>query len=226
MAHRSSAPALHTARVILKSYSLEVIPPELLPSGRVPNLRADEYHLSVIVDLASNVFHIVALRPRLQYWQETLADAIPSARLAAQLAGFLDQLEEAYQMLPRYTSETKSTVTITAPPEFGRMRPEVMVLTKPSMEVSRYIFHYYRVTPKKGLPDMDLDRIRIARLAEVSLCINRTLKVPDIARNCKTRLLEGSATKEEIRQSFRALGVLLEYLSNYEEREEESKLLI
>jgi hypothetical protein len=224
MAHRSSAPALHAARIILKSYDLAVIPPEQLPSGRVPNLRADFAHLSVIIDLATNIHLVAALRPKLYHWQEILREGIPSMRLAAQLAGFLDELEEAYAAMPKYTGGSKTTVTLETPSQFGG-KPQVIVLTKPAMEVSRFIFHYYSVTPKKGLPDPELDRIRIAKLADVSLNINRTVQVPDIARNCKTRLLEGSATKEEVQQSFRALGILLEHLPNYEEREEVSKLL-
>jgi hypothetical protein len=70
MPHLTSAASLHAARTVLREFSLTVRPPESLPSGSIPNIRADESCLAITIDYGTNIFHVSELRPELRYWQE------------------------------------------------------------------------------------------------------------------------------------------------------------
>ncbi len=220
MAHRTSAAALHAARVILRNFNIEVIPPEKLASGRIPNLQNNEACLAVIIDLTTNVFEISALRPELRYWQKHLFAGTASAD---QIANFFRRCLDAFEKIPRSLEER--SVTLETPIEFGG-RPEKQKLSRAALEAARGVFHYYSFKPKTGTIDAQLDRIEVTKMLEVSLAISRVEPALDLLKTWNDRLRSGSATATGIKSCFRKLGIFLEYLPNYAEREEESKLLV
>jgi hypothetical protein len=226
MAHRISAAALHLARNILKEFSLAVRPPETLISGRVDKLQATEAHAAIIIDYATNVFHIALLRPEVRYWQKHLQAGTATA---PQIANFFSKILDAFALLPVDTEEEKQnrvTSTFALPREFGDVPPEVYTLGKPAREASRCIFYYYDVRPLQGRPDNVLDRHRVAKLAEVSLGLSRAVGIIPVLKTVNIRLKAGKATQIDIRRCMREVGVHLEYIPGYENREEESKLLV
>lgn len=223
MAHRSSASALHTARVILKDYVLEVKPVEVLPSGRIPILLNTEGHVSVIIDYATNAFKLAELRPELKYWQRHLRVKDASA---GQIANFLRKMLTVFEMIPQDGSDHTPVLSkFIIPTEFNTGNV-VKQLSKAARETSRFIFFYYYVKPKQGIQDEAIDKHNIARLAEVSLGLPRTLKLIPIIKNQLKRLTDETASEIEVRKCMREVGVIMEYLPNYGSQEEETKLLI
>jgi hypothetical protein len=223
MAHRSSAAALHAARVLLRDYDLSVRPPESLPSGRIPQLKATEAHISVVIDLATNAFRVAELRPELSYWHERIALGTAEA---PQIAGFIQRMLDAFGGVPQdLPSDKKFTAVATAPPEFQFNRPQVVMLSKAAREAARCLFHYYEMRPKKHQANQEIDRPMVAKLMESSLGLTRAGESIPLLRRCHAALKAGKATVEDVGRCFRQVGVFLEYMSRYEEREEETKLL-
>lgn len=225
MAHRTSAAALHTARVILKEYDLSVRPPEVLVSGRVYNLEASEAHLGIVIDHATNIHHVALLRPEIRYYQKHLQTGTTTA---PQIAGLFRRILDAFELIPR-DPESMESVKITSayelPGEFGVTKPEVYVLEKPAREVARFVFHYYEVSPRGRTLDDVLDRHRVAKLAEASLGISRAQRILPLLRKTDTQLREGKASQADVVKCLRTVGIYLEYIPGYEERDEETKLL-
>jgi hypothetical protein len=60
---------------------------------------------------------------------------------------------------------------------------------------------------------------------ESSLGLTRASQSIPLLRRCHAALKAGKATVEDVGRCFRQVGVFLEYMSRYEEREEETKLL-
>ena len=222
MAHRTSASALNAARSVLSVYNLTVRTPEDLPSGRVANLKADEACLAVIIDYATNIFQLSSLRPELRYWQERMGVDTASA---PQIALFLKKVLEAYGTIPQYKPEENQLTTVVESPVEFRAKPSVQTISKASLEASRFVFYYYSVEPKRGSADKHIDRVRVARLVEGSLNMHRIVLALPLVRDCQDDLRRGSVTPKDVKKVLRTLGILLEYLPNYEEREEELKLL-
>lgn len=221
MAHRTSASALHTARVILKNYDLTVRPPETLVSGRIDNLKADEAHLAIIIDYATNAFEVALLRPEVRYWQRRL---MSGSATAPQIAGFMAKLLKAFALIPRNDASAPAS-TFALPKEFTVKQPKPVVLSKAACETSRFVFHYYEVHPHGHKADEDFDRHQIARLAEVSLGLDRAQNAVPLLAETLGSLEQGKATETDIRICLRKAGVLMQYLPTFEEREEEVKLL-
>ena len=220
--HRSSAAALRAARVVLERYDLAVRPPESLVSGAIPNLTGGEACLAIIIDHATNVFHLALIRPELRYWQERL---FGETATASQIAGFLQRVIEAFDLIPkRRDGEQALTARLDLPPEF-RSKPVVQEVSKAATEASRFIFHYYHVSPKDGAPDEPVDRRNVAALVESSIGVSRALAALPMVAETQAELRAGRATEGSIKRCLRQLGVALAYLPAYEERDEEVKLL-
>src|SRR5207237_3423034 len=116
MPHRTSAAALHAARTVLRNYTLTVKSPDAFTTGRVPNMRSDESCVAVVIDYATNVFHIAALRPELRHWQEHLRAGTAKA---SQIAAFMDKMYDAFMTIPRENPKETQTTTLETPREFG-----------------------------------------------------------------------------------------------------------
>jgi len=225
MSHRTSAAALHAARVVLKGFHLTPRPAEDLPGGSIPGLKGEAVYLAVILDYATNIFELVKHRPELRYWI-TLMKA--GNATAPQIAGYLKRLADAFDTMPKFSRTERPLVTsLQSPREFGG-RHVVSQLSKPALEAARFVFYYYDVRPRNGTPpDEKLDRLRVAVLVEVSMSLSRTLAVEPAIRQHLADLKAGRLTPLDVKKILRALGVLLEYLPNYfgDYREEELKLL-
>lgn len=220
--HRSSAASLRAARIVLEKYNITVRPPESLVSGAIPNLTNSEACVSVIIDYATNVFHLSLIRPELRYWQERLFNSTASA---SQIAGFLQKVIETFNLIPkRKQEESPMVATLTLPPEF-RSRPVTQEVSKASIEASRFIFHYYAVTPKDGEVDDSMDRKNVAVLVESSIGISKAMDALPLVAETQSELRGGNATEGSIKKCLRQLGVALAYIPTYEERDEEVKLL-
>lgn len=226
MAHLTSAPALRTARVILNNYDLEVRPPETLVSGKIQNLTNSEGHVAVVVDYASNIYQITSLRPEVCFWQNRLMFGTATA---PQIANFFKRLLDGFEALPKDTLEEVPTIsTFAVPPQHENVKPVTVKLSKPAKEVSRFIFHYYVPTLKgeSVVYDDVTHRIKIAFLAEATLGLRRTYEFfPRLKAQLKM-LIEGKVTEKDIKICLRAVGIVLEYIPTYEERQEEGKILV
>jgi hypothetical protein len=221
MTHRTSSSALHTARTILKNYDLEVRPPESLPSGSMPGLTNHESNVAVLVDFATNVFQIALLRPEVKYWQKHLRAGEASA---GQIANLFQKILQAFEMLPKDSKQEEPIVTtFAAPKEFGIIRK---ALSKPAREVSRFMFYYYFVTPKNSIINNEmLNRLEVAKLAEVCLGLTQACKVIPLLQQTQSRLKQGHATESEVSKCLREVGIALQRLPSYDNQEEETKLL-
>lgn len=223
MPHRSSASALYAARAVLKENSIAVRPPERLPFGARPvgGLQANEFHLSVIIDRVTNAYRIADLRPELSFWQQRL-----TARIAepSQLCIFLKKLIEAIEYVPRYPPEERTPMAASHLPTgggWGSFR-----LSKASIDATGYIWQFYEVTQlTKQLPD-DLHKLAVAKMIEVGLGIYKALAVLPKLRQVLSLLAQGALTEEEIQKYFMVVGILLEAMPNFENREEQTKLLV
>lgn len=223
MAHRTSAPAAHTAKLVMERYDLEVRPPETLASGRIDKLQASLAHVATVIDLATNIFHVAMLRPELRYWQERLGT---DTATAPQIATFFQKVLDAISLIPRHVqSERTLTTTLESPAEFRSNQPLVHQLSRVGTEGARTLLHYYVVTPKTGLPDPTLDTVRLAKMIDIGIGWTRAAQVEPILTHARNELKEGRSSQKDIVRYLRNVGILLEYLPGYEERAEELKLL-
>lgn len=224
MSHLTSPAALRTARVILKYYDLAVRPPESLVSGRIDKLTNSEAHVSIVIDHATNIYQLTSLRPEICFWQSRLRFGNATG---PQIAGFFKRLLDAFDNLPKENStEEPTSTTFAAPTEHENSKPVVVRISKPSKEVSRFIFHYYIPTPKDdSKEDEHTHRLKIVYLAEASLGLRRTYDFfPKLQIELK-RLVDGKATEIEIKKCMRAVGIVLEYIPTYADRREEGVIL-
>jgi len=231
MAHRTSAPALRAARVVLKSYSLTVKPPQALPSGRLEKLEADERCVAILIDYATNIFKIAELRPELRYWQKRIFDG---SATAPGIATYFKRVLEAFSYLPKEDVQ-KSTVTLETPTTFkNTMVPKEFggrtfthTLSKMSLEASRFIFYYYYVQAlRERFGDNEsVHRNNVAKLIDVTLETHRMLKALPMLEHWYNKLKAGEATAEEIKTCLRDVGIFFAFMPNYGNPEEELKLL-
>jgi len=219
----TSSAALHTARVIIKNFDLVVRPPESLPSGRIDVLKPDEKCVSVLVDYATNVFELTILRPELSYWQKRLKAGDAEA---CQIANFFQKVLSAFDKIPKDPANEDKIVTMLETPKEFMHKSVVHILSKPAREVSRFIFYYYFVTPKKKSANEILDRNEVAKLADVSLGLSRAMEILPYLKSTNERLKAGKATPDDIRKFMRELGVHFQYMPVFENREEEQKVLV
>lgn len=224
MAHRTSAASLHAARVVLKEYELTPRPEEELTGGKIPGLKATEAHLAVIIDYATNIFELVKHRPEMDHWIKLMKAGMATA---PQIAGYLKRLAEGFEAIPKFPKVAQPMITaLETPKEFGA-HPVAKPLSKAALEASRFIFYYYSPRSKRGVADLQVDRMRVAILVETSMNLSRVLAAEPLVRLRLEELKKGQLTPTDVRKTLRTLGVLLEYLPNYigDRREEELKLL-
>lgn len=224
MAHRVSAAALTAARSVLASYRLTVKPPQDLPSGYIPKLEATDRHLAVIIDYGSNIFEIANLRPELHHWQMRLTNAAASNDLASQVRSYLQRVLDAFAKLPKETEPVE--VQYNMPHIFGG-KQLTLLLSRPAREASRFVYYYYHVTPVKlPLVGEEFHRIEMAKIIDSALGLTRAYPVVPLVEHWHEQLEKGTATKQQIQNCLRSVGILMEYLPNYEDRQEEGKLLV
>jgi hypothetical protein len=217
-----SAAAWLVARDVLKEYKLE-----LRPDKALVGMTASEGHAAIVIDHATGVYKIAELRPFLNYWQQQLA-----ARKAKpdQLVAFLQRLLETFREVPQYGPHDEPVrvgVTLKVPLEWvGYPLPTEIELSKSAMEAARFLDYYYTITPLAARAfDPAQDLLRIARIAEVRLGLDRAVEAVPLAEKYLDRIRSGQATEKEIRICFRDIGMSLAYLPNWIGRAEELLLV-
>jgi hypothetical protein len=208
---------------LFKNYDLTVRPPETLPSGRIANLQATVACAAILIDYATNIFEVTNLRPEFRYWQERL---LMGSATAPQLGAFLATLREAFRKIPADGSyEEPVYIQLRAPHQFKSDFTNHR-LSKPAREASRFLFYYYLLKPKTRMLEEEMDRRIVAALVDSALGLERSLEAVPFIDNCIAGLKAGRLTAQEVKQHFRSIGVRLEYFPGYENREEESLLLV
>lgn len=242
MAHRSSSAALHAARVILDHYNVSVIPRERLRANvsAIPNLQATDAYMSVLIDYTTNAFEVVNLRPELKHWQKQLHEGEPTP---GQLLMYLQHLIERMERVPKDKPvEERETFTPDALPTGPRITfaseqvrlkaAQSAAKTKISIssaakQATVYLFAFYAFAAKKKTffneTAMQMD---VAKTIEVCLGLTKAMPALPLAKTCAQELRGGRLTLAQIKSYFRELGVLLEYLPNFQGHEEETKLLV
>jgi hypothetical protein len=229
MARLVSAAALFAARELRAAFDFTIRLAADLPGGQAAVPAADDRCVAILIDEATQVADILRLRPELRYWQGRLFDGT-AEKSAPQLGAFIQKAIDAFSRVPRFKpEERRSTITMESPQEF-EMKPQVLEISKASMEASRFLFHYYHIRPKRTrvvttADDDFLDRVAVSKIVEVSLGLFRAQKAVPLLIETKVLFSQGKLTLENLKRRFRALGILLEALPNYEHRDEEVKLL-
>jgi hypothetical protein len=67
--------------------------------GNVPNLRADERCLAILIDVTTNVYRVAQLRPEFRYWQERMQNGSATAE---DIVKFLRKAGVELNYLPSY----------------------------------------------------------------------------------------------------------------------------
>lgn len=88
------------------------------------------------------------------------------------------------------------------------------------------IHSYYHVSRSSLPPQPEILLMELAKLIEVTLGLRRALAAVPIIRCCLDGLKAGQITRDELSEAFERIRFLMEYLPNYHERQEETKLLI
>jgi len=222
MPHLTSAAALHVARVLLYNYEFTLIPEADLRCAKIPNLEANERCIAIIVDYVTNVFEVAALRPELKYWQYRLFSSTPDAHLAQQVTMFLQRMIAAFEKVPQYAQEEKKLYAAFAAPEQFVEAAGVQQISRAAIQAQRAVMQYFTLRQIGGF---STDPDRVATVVDAALEITRALRALPVARQCLEGLQENRLTLSQVKAKFRAIGVWLEYLSCYEDRNEELKLL-
>ena len=137
MPHLTSAPALRCARVVMGEYDMAVRPPAELKSGRLDGLTSSERHVATLIDTATNVFRVAALRPEIHYWQRRLTAGTATP---PQIVAFLSKVLTELESVPRRTPQEQQEMTTFAMPNGfagAGMKPLRRPLAKFAVEASR-----------------------------------------------------------------------------------------
>lgn len=223
MPHRSSAGAVHAARVILKYYNLQVIPRERLAPNvsAIPTLEATDGWVSIIIDHVTQAFEVANLRPELGHWIKQLHFGDPKP---AQLLMFVQHMIERMERVPKNKiQEELDKFTPHGAPARGLELP----ISTPATEATKYLFAFYWFSHRqhKGWNEYQM-QLDVAKWIHVSLGLHKAMPALKRAKECEQDLSAGRLTLGEIKSYFREFSVLLEHLPNYEKHEEETKLLV
>ena len=230
MAHRTCAAALHAARMVLKFNSISVIPEDRLIFGVRPigGLQATEAHLAIMIDRVTNAFAVAGLRPELLWWQIRLGEGGGDGVTAPKVAAFLNKVITTLEQVPDYKVTEASEARAVASVIPNGKSWDSFRLSKAAMEATKVIFQYYDVAPlnSEHVMPLEIHRIAVAKLIDVSLNLQKALKALPKLRECMTYLKNEQATLDDVRRWYRATGVILEAIPNYLDRKDEVKLLV
>lgn len=227
MPHRSSAPGVHAAQTLLKNYEFTVIPREKLAGGVscIPNLQASFQHLSVLIDMTTNVHLVCELRPQVCYWQERLACGnAPPGQVVLFLRRMIEEMTKIPDNLPM---EERPRLVFDAPPGVTLRGNQDTYLSQASVVAVRALLQYYYVKPlrRKFYTEYAM-HMDMAKIIEASLGLRKAIQILPQVRECESKIMQNQLELRDVQSYFRSFGVGLEYLSSYRERGEETKLLI
>lgn len=233
MARRSSPAGLHTARAILKHYDLRVKSREEVAGNvsYIPTLRATEGHLSVMIDGVTGCKGICELREEWKYWTEQLHLGHPDP---TQVLQFAKRIVEEFSKVPQTIIEESETVTAGSMMLNDARGAAALRLPESTLTISAwakqaviYICAFYHLTPRGKIFSNDWSmKMDVAKLIEISLGMRKAMPCLELARKCVKELRADQLRLGDVKAYFRAFGIFLEYLPNFEKHEEESKLLV
>jgi hypothetical protein len=218
MAHRSSAPAIHNARVLLKFFTF--IPK---PGQPVPGLLGTDAHLSIVIDHASNAHILAEQLPRVNHMIRRLRTSVVSA---GEIATFFKDLIEKFEAIPQHTKDEESFLVSTVLPSEAYFGTVTRPVSKVSIEIARWLYFYYDIVPISGTANKEVDFKEVARYTEATIGIPRAMEVLPELRKTFEDLRQGQATERQVRLCLREAGVKLAHLPCWETTEEVTKLLI
>lgn len=168
------------------------------------------------------VYELAKLRPELRHWQLRMTQGNATA---PQISQFLKKCLDTMALVPLEAPAIERKIVSADAPTWGAWSR--MPLTAASLEAARRLFHYYFVTIISGdvLPE-NLHRVAVAKIIDVSLGLAKAMKAAPRVQTCLDSLKRGNITPEDVQKYLRTIGILLECLPNYEEREDEVKLLV
>lgn len=232
MPHRSSAAALHAARVVLRHFDITVKPREVMGAQFNAALQADERFLSILIDLASNAFRVALMREQVRWWQEKLTEGTDKS---VQITLFLERLIEAMRTVPQAVNQQAIEKFQAERPaaggfsDMGNIKPQawkMFELSRASIEATKYVMMFYDVVNKKRPPNLEHDRLEIAKCIEVSLGLVHAMKALPIAAWAAPELRAGRLEYMTVRKVMRDIGVHLDQMPHYADLREDTKLLL
>lgn len=233
MPHLISAPSWHAAHVVLKHFTLEVRPKAL---ERIPKLQADARCVAIFIDFGTQIFNVVKLRPELMYWQKRMTAGTITA---LNVVSFLRRLESELDKLPKLKDAPVSFVwdepikqqwnqeNIAAQSGYldSSWRSGKHTISQPAVEATKQIYAHYAVTCKKPDFTPEEEAARMGLLIDVCTDVFRCVQAYPVIRERRMQIEDGKLTREEVANFLKNLGIQLEHLPNYEERQEEVKLI-
>jgi hypothetical protein len=97
-----------------------------------------------------------------------------------------------------------------------------------SLHAARTVMQCFDITvkPDTGVPNLRADVRCLAILIDITTNVYRAAQLRPELRYWQERLRAGTATATDINKFLRKIGIELEYLPNYEDREEEVKVVL
>lgn len=176
--------------------------------------------------MSSNAYHVALVRPELSYWQKRMTDRTATA---PQIGSFVRKLIEALELIPhaKYEEELEA-FSPNLPVGWAGDRLAKLAMTRAATEAARYALHYYQFERKipSVYSDEMRDRIDIGKSIDVSLGLRQALKALPLLRRVEPLLRDGQMTEFEIRKCLRDVGVHLAQMPSFEDRRDETKLLV
>lgn len=229
MPHRSSAAAIHAARTVLKYYNVTVIPREQLRSNvsAIPTLEATDGWVSIIIDWVTQAFEVANLRPELTHWIKQLHFGDPAP---GQLVMFVRHMIERMERVPKNKLQEELEKFTPVQPVGDALLPSrnlQLPISTPAKEATNYLFAFYWFAhrERKMMSEFEM-QLDVAKWIHVSIGLHKAMPALKRAKECEQELSAGRLTLGEIKAYFREFGVCLEQLPNYQNHEEETKLLV
>lgn len=188
----------------------------------IDNLLPDTRCLAILIDLVSNIYHVTQLRPELYYWQQRVCQETATA---PQLGMFLSRLIEALQLIQ--FEEQLANVTINLVGHRGLPLNKRHQISGPSLRAANAIFQCYEVSWKKAKPGTPAPHPhQIAGIIDTVTRMYRAVRLLPLVKAKKQELAQGKLTIQDVADFFKHIGVELEYLPTWKEREEEAKIVL
>jgi hypothetical protein len=227
MARRTSAAALHAARVILHRYDIALHP----TNAPIAGMLANEKHLAVLIDYTTQAYEVALVRPELRYWHIRMRDGTATA---PQLAQYMRRMVEALDKIP---GDVAPGLMVQGDTPAGsdtvkwlsaRPRRPQLILHEYAIKTARAINWYYVVTPKVAplIADEELEFLHLAKLVEISVGLSQALKARPLLRDAEIRMRQGQMTEDECSDCLRGVGVYFEQMPHFEDMRDETLLLV
>jgi len=233
MAHRSSPSGLHAAREVLRLYNVTVKRMEDVP-GMPPGVLANEVHLSILIDKATNAHLVCAIRPEIRYWQNRLTARTATSR---DIDFFLKRVIETLEMVPEYQKNEEPLGYMAVRPvadeytagEEIRQQPwRWAIVSKGAYDAMRCLRYWYILVPKNAplFDGAEQEQVLLAKLIDNSVRISKPVSNLQAIRECRALLLKGDITELDLRKAIRTLGCMFDQVPHYDDLREESMLLV